>query len=137
MDAIILAMKLHVEHFNGLNAITAYGNGFVEVNQQRHSNSIFLMPRGPVRAWPVARFADLSASALADLTGETMEMLLLGTGPRQHFLPPAWLQPFLQRSVGVEVMASPAACRTYNILMAENRSIALALMIEPTEKEKA
>ena len=123
-------MKLHVENFNGLNAVTAYGDGFVEIKQQRYPHSIYFTPRGEVQAWPVPSFTALNSAALNLLLNESVEIVLLGTGSRQRFPAAALLKPFVQRGVGIEVMASQAACRTYNILMAENRQVALAVIIE-------
>ena len=57
-------------------------------------------------------------------------IVLLGTGSRQRFPAAALLRPLIQRRVGIEVMDSYAACRTYNILMAEGRDVAAALIIE-------
>ena len=57
-------------------------------------------------------------------------ILLLGTGLRQRFPAPALLRPLIERRIGVEVMDSFAACRTYNILMAEGREVAAAIIVE-------
>ena len=60
-------------------------------------------------------------------------IVLLGTGARQRFPATQLLRPLLERGVGVEVMDSFAACRTYNILMAEGRAVVAALIVEPVK----
>ena len=57
-------------------------------------------------------------------------MLLLGSGDRLRFVPPAWLAPLMQRHIGVETMDTAAACRTYNILAGEGRHVVAALLVQ-------
>lgn len=113
--------------------VNAFGPGWVAVNGQRWDSSLLLA--GPV-VEPLAaqRHEDLSAEffeTLAARLGElAVEVLLLGSGARLRFVPPAWLAPLMERRIGVETMDSNAACRTYNFLVAEQRRVALALLVE-------
>jgi uncharacterized protein len=79
--------------------------------------------------WPVPALAALAPEHVALLAGLGAEIVLLGTGQRLAFPPPALLAPLAAARIGVEVMDSNAACRTYNILMAEGRRVAAAIIL--------
>ncbi|HWA12279.1 MAG TPA: Mth938-like domain-containing protein [Burkholderiales bacterium] len=122
-------MKLHPTPAAGRNAFTGYGEGYVLVNGERYQASVLVQPEGPVRPWDVARPADLDLGRMEWLATLDVEVLLLGTGGRLAFPPPALLLPLAHARIGVEVMDTPAACRTYNILMGEGRRVAAALIL--------
>lgn len=147
-------LKLHTDPASALNTVTAYGDGYIEVNQVRFSHAVAFGPEGAVAEWPVRTATDITAALLqqaAGLTqatsdpmafldapesaaparGEGPEVLLVGTGARQRLLPHDVLRPMLAAGVGVEVMDTQAAARTYNILMAEGRRVIVALL--PTD----
>lgn len=125
-------MKLHSDPASALNTVTAYGAGYVEVNRVRFDHAVVFGPEGDVAAWPVAAFEDVDAAALERVVSPAApsrpEVVLIGTGARQRFLPPALLRPLLKAGVGVEMMDTQAASRTYNILMAEGRRVVVALI---------
>ncbi len=121
-------MKLHPEQPSALNTITAYGDGYIEINARRHEGAIRVAPHGEVQSWSVTDGSALSAAAVAELLVERPEIILLGTGERQLFPDPAILAELYRTGTGFEVMSTPAACRTYNILMAEGRRVLAALM---------
>ena len=75
-------------------------------------------------------FDALAEADMAAIAALECPIVLLGTGLRQRFPSPALLRPLIERRIGVEVMDSHAACRTYNILMAEGRDVAAALIVE-------
>ena len=120
-------MKLHVSAPGARNAITGYGEGYVLVNSQRHESSLIVMP-DRVLPWNVAGFEALSAEHFSSLKDLQPEILLLGTGPKQRFPHPRLTAPLAAAGIGVEVMDLKAACRTYNILVAEERKVAAALL---------
>lgn len=122
-------MKLHRETAAALNTFTAYGPGYVVVNGQRIERSVVVLPERVITDWPATTFELLTAEHLAALAGLGSEILLLGTGARLRFPSREILQPLRDAGVGVEVMDVPAACRTYNILTAEERRIAAALLL--------
>jgi uncharacterized protein len=122
-------LKLHQTPAAGRNAFTGYGEGYVLVNGERHEGSVLVLPEGPVKPWDVARPADLDLARMEALAALDVEVLLLGTGSRLQFPPPALLLPLARARIGAEVMDTPAACRTYNILMGEGRRVAAALML--------
>jgi uncharacterized protein len=123
-------MKLHSSVTAGLLAITSYDAGHIAVNGRRLTKSFLLTPQRLVENWPPASFDELTVTDLQAIAELDCPIVLLGTGQRQRFPAPALLSPLIDRRVGVEVMDSQAACRTYNILMAEGRNVVAALIIE-------
>ena len=99
------------------------------VNAVRYERSLLVLPDRPVKAWDVAGVDTLRENDLEFLGGLGVEIVLLGTGEKLRFLHPRLLQPLARACVGVEVMDTRAACRTYNILLAEGRKVAAALVL--------
>jgi uncharacterized protein len=123
-------MKLHSPVTAGLLSITSYDAGHIAVNGRRLTKSFLLTPQRLIEDWPPASFDELTGPDLLAVAALDCPIVLLGTGAHQRFPAPALLRPLLERRFGVEVMDSHAACRTYNILMAEGRDVAAALIIE-------
>ena len=124
-------MKLHATVVPQANTFNAYGDGYVEVNAVRRESSIVVLPDRPVIDWPVADFAALTADSFRFVLDLEPELLVFGSGRALRFVHPRLLAPLIDRGIGVETMDVQAACRTYNILMAEGRRVAAALIIEP------
>jgi uncharacterized protein len=120
-------VKLHSSGLTSLNTFTAYGAGFVMVNDRRYESSLIVMPE-KLESWPVASFADLRDEDFAGLAAMQPEVVLLGTGDKIRFPHPSLTRTLAEARIGVEVMDLQAACRTYNILMAEERKVAAALL---------
>jgi len=127
----IQRLKLHLAHAGGLHQITSCGPGYIAVNGVRHASSIVVTPAALDPAWGVASLADLTDAAVAALLRLTPELALIGTGARLQFPPTPVLRPLIDANVGYEIMDTGAACRTYNILMAEGRKVLAALIVEP------
>jgi uncharacterized protein len=123
-------LKLHLANQTGLNAFTGYGPGYVAVNDARHERSLVVLPDRLITDWPATGFDTLVAAHFEPLAGLGLEVVLLGTGARIRFPRPEITRPLVDAGVGVEVMDVPAACRTYNILMAEDRKVCAALLLE-------
>jgi uncharacterized protein len=121
-------LKLHADPLTTLNTVTAYGSGFIDINSIRHTGSLLVSPDAEVEPWPVASFDALEAHHFAGVLQRQPEVVLLGTGERQRFPHPRLLRPLAEARIGVEVMTTPAACRTYNILMAEGRRVVAAFL---------
>jgi len=85
--------------------------------------SFIIGPQHLVRDWPPQRFEELNEAHLQFIATLEPEVVLLGTGPKIRFPNHAWLRAFHQHGVGIEIMDNGAACRTYNILMAEGRNV--------------
>ena len=122
-------MKLHSSVPSGVNTITGYGDGYVMVNGERRASSVVVLP-DRIEAWQAKGFDQLSADDFTFLKNLKAEIVLLGTGPRQRFPHPRLTAELAKAGIGLEVMDLQAACRTYNILVAEERKVAAALLFE-------
>jgi uncharacterized protein len=125
-------VKLHADADNTYLAVTAYGDDHIAVNGRKLHRSLLLMPDRIDEAWGPDDFISLAHTHLDQLAALSCDVLLLGTGHRQCFPPHALLRPLIEAGRGIEVMDTRAACRTYNILVAEGRIVAAALIIETT-----
>ncbi len=123
-------MKLHSPDIAGLNVFTAYGDDYVAVNHERHERNLIALPKQLISDWTSATVETLTAEEIAKLLKLEVEIILLGTGKRLRFPPSALLKPFIPAGIGIEVMDLQAACRTYNILAAEGRKVAAALLFD-------
>ena len=122
-------LKLHADTPTALNTVTAYGPGFIEINKVRHASAVLLTP-DRVEPWTVSSFEALGEADFERLRALAPEVALLGTGSRQRFPHPRLSRALTEARIGLEVMITAAACRTYNILMAEGRKVAAALLLE-------
>jgi uncharacterized protein len=122
-------VKLHAAAPAAYNTITAYGEDYVQVNSQRYQSSLIVMAE-QVLDWAPSGFSQLDAGHLEILRTLGPEIVLLGTGPAQRFPHPRLTAPLAAAGIGVEVMDLKAACRTYNILVAEARRVAAALLFK-------
>jgi uncharacterized protein len=122
-------VKLHQAGPTAYNVINAYGERYVTVNGRRTESSVIVTPEH-VLPWQATSFETLSAADLEPLAALGAEIVLLGTGPRQRFPHPRLTASLAKAGIGVEVMDLKAACRTYNILVAEERKVAAALLFE-------
>ena len=124
-------MKLQADRIEGQNAISRHAAQGVIVNGSEYRSSVLVPWRGPVLPWPVADFAALAEEHFAALADLAPELVIFGSGSRIRFPRPALLRVLMQRRIGIETMDTPAACRTYNVLLAEGRSVVAALLFEP------
>jgi uncharacterized protein len=124
-------MKLQADRIEGQNAIARHGSEGVLVNGVEHRRSVIVPWTGAVAPWPVDRFEALAPVHFADLLALAPELVIFGSGARIRFVSPALLKPLIERRIGVETMDTAAACRTYNVLLAEGRSVVAALLFEP------
>jgi uncharacterized protein len=122
-------MKLQLEQSAGRCVVTGYGTGYVAVNHTRHERAI-VVTSDAVEPWDVSHFSSLAPAHFECLLAHAPEIVLLGTGARLHFPPPALTSPLAAAGVGLEVMDTHAACRTFNILTAEGRRVIAAIIIE-------
>jgi uncharacterized protein len=123
-------VKLQADQKQSLNTVTRYDAQYIEINETRFENSIFVMPEGEVQAWNVGRFEDLQKSDFLPILEHKPALVIFGSGQRLRFLNPALLQDLIQARIGFETMDTQAACRTYNILMSEGRLVLGAFLIE-------
>jgi uncharacterized protein len=122
-------MKLHSTNTETFQTVTAYDSHSVDINAQRFMHSVILMPEVPAQAWQIKAFDQLSEEHFTPILQHKPELVILGTGISQHFVHPRLQTELTSRHIGLECMDNQAACRTYNILMAEGRKVALALIL--------
>jgi len=126
-------MKVSLDTGTASHLIKAYGAGSIQVNETVYDRDLIVMPESIESEWVSAPIAELTADHFAAVHDYAPEILLLGTGRRQIF-PPARLMAELGRQgMGLEGMDTAAACRTYNVLMSEDRRVAAALMMIESE----
>jgi uncharacterized protein len=125
------AMKLQADRLESPNAISRHGPHGVVVNGVEHRENVVVPWRGTVVPWAPAGFAGLSEADFEALAALAPELVIFGSGVRLRFPPPALMRALMARRIGVETMDTPAACRTYNVLLAEGRSVIAALLFEP------
>lgn len=123
-------MKLQSDPHYGANTITGYGDGYVEINKTPYRHAVLLSSNGEILEWPVHSFNDLTAGNFSQMITLKPELILIGTGNRQHFPKPELLKSLIEAKIGFEIMDSQAACRTYNILVGEGRQVLLALIVD-------
>jgi uncharacterized protein len=113
----------------GRHGIDAYGNGGFRFAEMSHRGSILALPSG-VKAWPVASVAEITEASLADVFAEAddLEFMIIGTGLELAPLPNALRWRFREAQIGLDVMQTGAAARTYNIMVGENRKVGAALI---------
>jgi uncharacterized protein len=121
-------MKLHLQS-PASNIVTGSGPGWVRVGQTEYRSSIVLLPDAVIEGFAPGGFDALQEADFAALLAYSPEMVLLGTGARQRFAHPRLLQALTAARIGVETMDTRAACRTFNILVAEDRRVAAALVV--------
>jgi uncharacterized protein len=122
-------MKFHLQTPTS-NLVTGSGPGWVRIGQDEYRDNLLLLPDAVVPGWAPGGFDALAEADFAALLEHRPEIVLLGTGQRQRFVHPRLLQPLAAARVGVDAMDTRAACRTFNILVAEDRRVAAALIVE-------
>ncbi len=121
-------MKFMQEVRPAANLVTGFSTEAVTIGTRRLTGPFAMTADQLLHPWAAAPLAELELTHFAPVLAWRPEILLLGTGERQCFPRPALLAALLERRVGLEVMDSRAACRTYNVLVGEARAVALALL---------
>jgi uncharacterized protein len=121
-------MKFQPDTFSGSNAISRHESGAVWVNHQRFEGSLLVPWKGDVRPWSAATHATLTAAHFDEVLALKPELVIFGSGARLRFISAALYRSLIEARIGLETMDSAAACRTYNVLAAEGRSVVAALL---------
>jgi uncharacterized protein len=111
------------------NTIRAYAAGQVTINDEIISSSVIVTPDRIIRDWLPDSFEQLEPRHIARLDELQPEIIVLGTGVRLRFPGAEFTAGYLSRGIGVEIMDTNAACRTYNILLSEGRRVVAALLM--------
>lgn len=120
-------MKFELDLGAGARIIRSYGPGEFTVGEQRVTGPVVVTGEQVLLDLLPSRCELLTEAHLAALCALGTDILVIGTGNRQIFPPPALIAGVLARGIGCEIMATPAACRCYNVLVSESRSVAAAL----------
>jgi len=126
----MVLMKFTLESSSRVNLVRAYSRAELRIGEALVRSSCIVSADRLLTDWPPARFDALSITHLAAIFELEPEVVLLGTGERQRFPPAEIRAAFAARGVGLEVMDLGAACRTYNILVQEERHAVAALFLE-------
>jgi len=122
-------VKLHLANFSHQNIFTGYGDGYVLINQMRYEKNLIVLPDLLIEDWPVSSVSQLELQHFEKILAHTPEIIILGTGDKHRFPAQTLLQQLTQSRIALEVMDTRACCRTYNILVEEDRRVAAALFI--------
>ena len=121
-------MKMRADRMEGRNAIARHGPDGVVVAGVEHTESVLVPWQGDVVAWRAPTFESLTVEHFARVAALAPELVVFGSGERLRFPSPALLRPLIDAAIGVETMDTRAACRTYNVLLAEGRRVVAALL---------
>ncbi|MCD6039511.1 MAG: hypothetical protein K0S27_911 [Gammaproteobacteria bacterium] len=123
-------MSLTLDENSAFYQIHAYQPGQLQVNDQIFLRSIIITPHTLIDTWAPQTIHELTREDLAAVIELRPTILLIGTGHALYFPPLKVYGDLINYGIGVEIMNTHAACRTYNVLTAEGRSIAAAMIIK-------
>ena|SRR3990167_10110462 len=110
--------------------IRSFKPGVIQVNEKTYTRSIIISPHSLIENWPPQTIAELKADTLSLVISMKPTILLIGTGSKLVFPAVEIYGALINAGIGVELMDTAAACRTYNALSAENRNVAAALIVK-------
>jgi uncharacterized protein len=128
--ASMMGLEMREAHFPGRAPIDAYGNGGFRFADMSHKGSLLCLPSG-IYAWNVSEIGDLEPPAFSRVLdeGDVIEVLLIGTGQEIVPIAPKLRTALRARSISADSMSTGAAVRTFNVLLAEGRAVAAALLV--------
>jgi uncharacterized protein len=122
-------MKFQPDSAEGVNAISRHEATRLWVGHTVYEHSVLVPWKGAVQRWGVQQTADLTAAHFEQLLSLQPELVIFGSGHRLQFVPPGLYRALIERRIGIETMDTAAACRTYNVLASEGRSVVAALLM--------
>jgi uncharacterized protein len=122
-------MRFTQDSTSATNLVRAYGSGELRVNDNVYRSTIIVSASAVQAAPDIRSMEDLAALDPSRILSQGPELVLLGTGPRQIFPAASFRAQFLSAGIGFEVMDTGAACRTFNVLVAEQRPVVALLML--------
>jgi len=124
-------MKFSQSDSDSINRVRAYDASSITIQGTTYHQSLIVAANQIISPWPVQVLADVSLELLQPVAALQADIWLLGTGPK-HVFPSKSIRQFAQQqAVGLESMSTSAACRTFNILLAESRNVVALLMLDP------
>lgn len=124
-------LKFQLDQLDGTNTISRHGAGEVWVGSTRFTHSVLVPWTGAVLPWAPAAPEELTSAHFEAVLALAPALVIFGSGARQRFVAPALLRALIDRRIGVETMDTAAACRTFNVLASEGRSVVAALLLQP------
>ena len=124
-------MKFQPDTRDGVNVITRHEAGRLWVASTPYAHSVIVPWVGEVQAWGPAQTGELTAAHFERIALLKPEVVIFGSGQRLCFVAAALMRSLIERRIGVETMDTAAACRTYNVLASEGRSVVAALLLQP------
>ena len=128
--AYLSAMRFAQDSF-ATNSIRAYGDGEISVNEKVINHSVIITP-DIIQLWEPAHIDELTVEHCAEIGDFKPEVVIIGTGRKLQFPAAAVIAGLQTRGIGVEIMAHDAACRTFNILLGEDRRVVAGLLMDAT-----
>lgn len=126
---ILRRMPLTEDIVTSRYRISSYSDDSISINEVEYRQSLLLSAQQLLNPWPVTSISDLDQQALEPVLQMNPDVVLLGTGQRQRFPSAQVFALFGERGIGLEVMDNGALCRTFNILVAEDRAVVAAIML--------
>lgn len=123
-------MKFNLDQPSTAHVVRGYGPGVLRIGDRSYDASLIVTATTLIEHWRPRRMAELALDDLEPVIALQPEVLLVGSGQRQVFPDRAILAALYRARVGFEIMDTGAACRTYNVLVAEGRKVAAALIVE-------
>ena len=131
LPAYLSVMRFAQDSF-ATNSIRAYSDGEITVNEKILTRSVIITP-DIIQLWEPAHIDELTAGHCQTIGEFNPEVVIIGTGKTLKFPPPQVTAELQVKGIGVEIMAHDAACRTFNILLAEDRRVVVALLMGTSE----
>ena len=123
-------VKFQPDHLDGVNTIARHDATGIWVAGQVHRGSVVVPWVGAIQPWPPQHFDALTQAHFDQLLDLQPELVIFGSGVRLRFVAAPLIRRLVERSIGFEVMDSAAACRTFNVLVSEKRSVVAALLLD-------
>jgi uncharacterized protein len=124
---MVAAMRLTLDSDPRINLVRSYDAGVIVIGEQHITRPCIVTPQRLLLDWNAGSIAQLSDAQLEPLLALGADIALLGAGERQEFAPAGIRAAFRDRGMALECMSLGAACRTYNILASEARSVVAGL----------
>jgi len=121
-------MDLTQQPPGGQNHIQSVSDLEIRIAGETHTRALVVTAESLIEGWPVDKPEDIKPEHLEPILALRPEVVLIGTGRQQVFLEPELLMTFYRCGIGVEMMTTQAACRTFNVLISDNRKVAAALL---------
>jgi uncharacterized protein len=127
-------MKFQPDHLDGVNTIARHDGASIWVAGRQYTGAVVVPWAGNPQAWTAPDFDSLAQAHFHALAALSPELVIFGSGARLRFPAPALLASLIERRIGIETMDCAAACRTFNVLVSEGRSVVAALLLDTAQR---